>query len=208
MQFEITDEAAITFSHEFYAALADGYPIDAAVAEARKMIYAQANQLEWATPVLYTSIDETYLLPTATGTPTLKRKMQEEGEASISPINQDRIVKLRVHRAYFTGNPQEYYFVNVTNLSANRSVEVTHVWYQDTIHHIPVHQTSRPLPVRLKPDQSWETFIAIHTLPELFRENAHNFFRTRLSTGDVVRSERNVNVPPIGVVPGGQVQLP
>ncbi|MDD5391559.1 MAG: SUMF1/EgtB/PvdO family nonheme iron enzyme [Thiothrix sp.] len=57
MQFEITDDAAITFSHEFYAALADGYPIDAAVAEARKMIYAEDNQLEWATPVLYTSID-------------------------------------------------------------------------------------------------------------------------------------------------------
>ncbi len=62
MQFEITDEAAITFAHEFYAALADGYPIDAAVAEARKMIYAQANQLEWATPVLYTSTDGGSLL--------------------------------------------------------------------------------------------------------------------------------------------------
>jgi hypothetical protein len=62
MQFEITDEAAITFSHEFYAALADGYPIDAAVAEARKMIYAQSNQLEWATPVLYTSVDGGSLL--------------------------------------------------------------------------------------------------------------------------------------------------
>ena len=62
MQFEITDEAAITFSQEFYSALSDGYPIDAAVAEARKMIYAQANQLEWATPVLYTSIDGGTLL--------------------------------------------------------------------------------------------------------------------------------------------------
>ncbi len=62
MQFEITDEAAITFSHEFYAALVDGYSIDAAVAEARKMIYAEANQLEWATPVLYTSIDSGSLL--------------------------------------------------------------------------------------------------------------------------------------------------
>ncbi|MDD5391561.1 MAG: CHAT domain-containing protein [Thiothrix sp.] len=62
MQFEITDDAAITFSHEFYAALVDGYSIDASVAEARKMIYAEANQLEWATPVLYTSIDSGSLL--------------------------------------------------------------------------------------------------------------------------------------------------
>ncbi len=53
MQFEITDEAAITFSHEFYAAVADGYPVDAAVAEARKAIFAAGNGLEWGTPVLY-----------------------------------------------------------------------------------------------------------------------------------------------------------
>jgi CHAT domain len=53
MQFEISDEAAITFSHEFYAAVADGYPVDAALAEARKAIFAQGNVLEWGTPVLY-----------------------------------------------------------------------------------------------------------------------------------------------------------
>jgi hypothetical protein len=53
MQFEISDEAAITFSHEFYGALADGYPVDAALVEARKAIFAQENGLEWGTPVLY-----------------------------------------------------------------------------------------------------------------------------------------------------------
>jgi hypothetical protein len=53
MQFEISDEAAITFAHEFYTALADGYPLDAALAEARKAIFAQGNDVEWGTPVLY-----------------------------------------------------------------------------------------------------------------------------------------------------------
>jgi hypothetical protein len=53
MQFEISDEAAITFSLEFYRALADGCPVDAALTEARKAIYTQGNRLEWATPVLY-----------------------------------------------------------------------------------------------------------------------------------------------------------
>jgi len=53
MQFEVTDEAAITFAHEFYAAVADGYPVDAALAEARKAIFAQGNDIEWGTPVLY-----------------------------------------------------------------------------------------------------------------------------------------------------------
>ena len=53
MQFEITDDAAITFSHDFYAAIADGYPVDAALAEARKAIFTSGNDVEWGTPVLY-----------------------------------------------------------------------------------------------------------------------------------------------------------
>ena len=53
MQFEITDDAAITFAHEFYGAVADGYPVDAAVAESRRAIFARGNEFEWGTPVLY-----------------------------------------------------------------------------------------------------------------------------------------------------------
>ena len=55
MQFEVTDQAAITFAREFYRAVALGYPVDAAVAEARRAILAQGNELEWGTPVLYLS---------------------------------------------------------------------------------------------------------------------------------------------------------
>jgi hypothetical protein len=53
MQFEISDEAAIRFSREFYAALALGQPVDCALAESRKAIFADVSELEWATPVLY-----------------------------------------------------------------------------------------------------------------------------------------------------------
>jgi hypothetical protein len=53
MQFEIADDVAGTFAHEFYGALADSYPIDAAVTEARKAIFAAGREVEWATPVLY-----------------------------------------------------------------------------------------------------------------------------------------------------------
>ena len=53
MQFEITDVAAITFARELYGAIADGYPLDAALAEARGAIRDQGNPTEWATPVLY-----------------------------------------------------------------------------------------------------------------------------------------------------------
>jgi formylglycine-generating enzyme required for sulfatase activity len=53
MQFEISDRAACAFAEEFYAALAQGYPVDAGLAEARKAIYCLPEDVEWGTPVLY-----------------------------------------------------------------------------------------------------------------------------------------------------------
>lgn len=58
MQFEITDKAAVTLAREFYSALAVGYPIDAALSEARKGVFASNNDVEWGTPVLYTSVGD------------------------------------------------------------------------------------------------------------------------------------------------------
>ena len=53
MQFEISDEVAIVIAHEFYAALAAGYPVDAALAEARKAAFTGGSSAEWGIPVLY-----------------------------------------------------------------------------------------------------------------------------------------------------------
>ncbi|MGD2070640.1 MAG: CHAT domain-containing protein [Gemmatimonadota bacterium] len=55
MQFEISDEAAITLTHDFYKALSLGDPVDAALTEARRGLrWEKRNELEWGTPVLYT----------------------------------------------------------------------------------------------------------------------------------------------------------
>ena len=53
MQFAVSDEAAVRGAREFYLALADGLPVDAALTEARKAIYGKGMGTEWATPVLY-----------------------------------------------------------------------------------------------------------------------------------------------------------
>jgi hypothetical protein len=54
MQNEISDLAAIELTRAFYEALADGFPVDAAVAEARKGVSLSAmNSVEWGTPVLF-----------------------------------------------------------------------------------------------------------------------------------------------------------
>lgn len=58
MQFEITDDAAILFAGGFYSALARGEPVDAALAAARKTIWAAYNDIEWGTPVLFMRVPD------------------------------------------------------------------------------------------------------------------------------------------------------
>ncbi len=54
MQFPISDEAAITFSGTFYPLLAQGHPVDVAVAEGRRSIrLVDSRSMEWGTPVLF-----------------------------------------------------------------------------------------------------------------------------------------------------------
>ena len=49
----MSDDAAIAFSHEFYSAVADGQPVDAATSEARRAVSAKGGVGEWGTPVLF-----------------------------------------------------------------------------------------------------------------------------------------------------------
>lgn len=58
MQFEVTDGAAILFAREFYGSLADNLPLYAAVSEARKAIFANNNEVEWATPVVFSRVGD------------------------------------------------------------------------------------------------------------------------------------------------------
>ncbi len=53
MQFAISDGAAKAFADEFYRALAEMLPLDAALSEARRAIANRIRNNEWATPVLY-----------------------------------------------------------------------------------------------------------------------------------------------------------
>lgn len=62
MQRAISDRAGILFGESFYASLADGYPIDAALTQARVALYG-ADSPEWATPVLFLRSDDGSLFP-------------------------------------------------------------------------------------------------------------------------------------------------
>jgi len=53
MQFPVRDRSAITLAQEFYDALANRYPVDAALTEARIAIFGQNSGMDWGTPVLF-----------------------------------------------------------------------------------------------------------------------------------------------------------
>ena len=121
-----------------------------------------------------------------------------------------RQVRFLMHRATFLASPStpECYFLNLTNLSRDREVEVTHIWVETATSDIHVLQPDRPLPVRLKPDESWETWIDVSNLPPDLGESVFKMGRARLSSGRVIKSRRNKKVPPFGAIPGGPVKHP
>ena len=107
---------------------------------------------------------------------------------------------MRVHTAYVgNGKPTPYYFVNVTNNSSTRDVEVTHVWFatKPPVHILNIH---RPLPVRLQYAERWETCIKVARLPDV--PGVERLGRVRLSSGDTVHSSTDRNLPSQGFVAG------
>jgi hypothetical protein len=53
MQFPIRDTQAVAFARTFYRALADGWPVDAAITEARRAMFLQADAGQWGIPALF-----------------------------------------------------------------------------------------------------------------------------------------------------------
>lgn len=112
-----------------------------------------------------------------------------------------RKVRVLCHRAYLSPST-ECYFVNVTNLSPSRDIEITHVWF-DCQPRIDVLNPERPLPKRLRPDEPWETWIEVQRLPSSAGNNVYTMARVRLSNGRIIKSKFNRDVPNAGYVPGG-----
>jgi hypothetical protein len=114
-------------------------------------------------------------------------------------------VRVAVHIACFESRPHvPAYFINVTNLHEDRDIEITHVWFEATPR-LYVLREDRALPVRLNPYESWETWQEASSLPTAICDNAFELARVRLSTGLVIESVENVDVPERGFVPGGPV---
>ena len=112
-------------------------------------------------------------------------------------------MKVRVHTARFMATFHFGLFINVSNLSETVDREITHVWL-DTTPQIYAANDQRPLPKRLKPQETWETWINYEKLPSgIDNSQFSRLVRVRFSTGDVLHGIENIDVPGIGQIPGG-----
>jgi len=132
---------------------------------------------------------------------------ERDGVASVVRQIEDRLagpdqqLRLTVHTATVPPDSRLYCFVNATNFS-DRDIVVTHVWF-DCRPQVHILQQARPLPVRLKPCEPWEIWIELAELPTEVQDDPYRLARARLSTGLVVESARNKDVPVEGFIPGG-----
>ena len=126
------------------------------------------------------------------------------GGEFIKALLNRRHIRVLVHRAFFDNDQEEYFFINVTNLSQKRDIEITHIWFNSNPK-VHVIRDDRKLPKRLRPDETWETWIAVNQLPLSYHAYGFTMVRVRLSTGSVAYSKRNTTLPERGEVPGGPV---
>lgn len=109
-------------------------------------------------------------------------------------------VRVLVHLAYFTHDKtaKPYYFIKVANLSPNSKFTITHIWVGDGKNKVNILNIQRPLPHKLEPSDTWETWIP----KELVKEQKDVFkkFQVMLTDGKVYKSKKNTNVPSAGFV--------
>lgn len=86
MQFEIPDKAALVFSRAFYQAIADDLPVDVATVEARRVMFAEGNEVEWAIPVLYLGSPDSRVFTRAQMSPQHPEASPEAEREAPAPV--------------------------------------------------------------------------------------------------------------------------
>ena len=112
MQFEIANDVAGRFAHEFYGALADGYPIDASLTEARKSIFAAGREVEWGTPVLYLRAPDGRIFDIDSSAPPARGAVAASPKIVESPSRADQdgfveVIVAAAHAAFAGGQRVE-----------------------------------------------------------------------------------------------------
>jgi hypothetical protein len=118
MQYEITDDAALVFASSFYGQIARGEPLDRAMTRARESVKMTNRSLEWATPVLFLSSEETQVfeVPNQDRPPPQPKPDPPSTPPTQKPPATPTLRRLEVLRpagpcAHMAGGPQDLFAV-------------------------------------------------------------------------------------------------
>ncbi len=107
MQSTIMDTAAVAFAEMFYTALANGRPVDAAVAEGRKGIWSASPATpDWGFPVLYLRAPDGVIFKSGSKFQVPGSRLEREAESVKlgTPIDQAEVVSLQERLAIHQRN--------------------------------------------------------------------------------------------------------
>jgi hypothetical protein len=127
-QIRISDRAAQKFARAFYINLANGLPIDVALAEARRKVSAtNITTLEWATPILYmrspdgvlfTKAKEPSSTSTKTTTPdTAALNLEKQKLGMILEEKQKQLFQRQLQQARYGISAEPYIVIDIENLT-------------------------------------------------------------------------------------------
>lgn len=121
MQYPIADTTSLIFTRAFYRALALGYPLEAAIAEARRGIYLEVGgqTLEWGTPVLFLRAEDGQLFQVNHTEPRQSSTEQMDTPTGLIALDgdfvrRDKIIQGdEVHGDQIAGNKTEVHIERV-----------------------------------------------------------------------------------------------
>ena len=138
--------------------------------------------------------------------PIIERSIEKSGGEFINAILNRRRIRVLVHRAHLEDKQKEAFFITITNLTLDRELEVTNIWFNASPK-IHVTQIDRPLPKTLKPNETWGTWLPVNRLPLGYHPYAFKMVRVRLSNGTLAYSEENTTHPEKGMLTAEEIKF-
>jgi len=130
----------------------------------------------------------------------LERLIENFGGEFLNALLNKRRIRVLVHRAFLEDSRKEAFFIIITNLTLDREIEITHIWFNSNPK-VHVIRDDRLLPKKLKPNETWDTWLPVNKLPSGYHPHAFTMVRVRLSNGSLAYSEQNLTPPEKEIVP-------
>ncbi len=133
-----------------------------------------------------------------------ERLIESYGGEYLNALLNKRRIRVLVHRANVEESQKEAFFITITNMTLDREIEITNVWFNSSPKIQVVHEDKK-LPKVLKPNETWDTWMYVSKLASAYHRYAFTMVRVRLSNGSLAYSERNLNPVEKGAVPDEQM---